>query len=323
MQLTEAIKALLLATRANGRSPETIEAYREKLTYLVEALGDVAIEGITVQDLRRYVSAQLERTVNYRADNPPPGALSPFTVAGRVRALKRLFNFLVEEELLTVNPARRIHTPKPRSQTPKGILHEDLRRLLDSTAEGGLLDLRDRAIILFLADTGCRLGGLCGLRLGDLDFTERRATVTEKGEKTRAVYVLELTAAALRDWLAVRPAVESNALFLNLDRHRRLTQPLTGITVARMLARRAARVGVVGRVNPHSFRHAFARDFLMSGGDLGTLSDLMGHSSVLVTKDFYGVLTAGELRQKHAQHSPVKWLLETKGVSNGDGDGDL
>jgi len=51
-----------------------------------------------------------------------------------------------------------------------------------------------------------------------------------------------------------------------------------------MLKRRAKRAGVQGRSNPHAFRHAFAREYLMSGGDLATLYQLMGHGSVKVTK---------------------------------------
>jgi len=311
MRLSEAIDALALATQANGKSPETVKAYREKLGYLLETLGDVAIEAVTVQHLRGYVAGQLARAQS--------GELSPFTVAGRVRALKRLFNFLVEEGTLEANPARRIKTPRPRRVLPKGIAHRDLVRLLESTEAGGVLDLRDRAIMLFLADTGARLGGLCGLRLGDLDLEARRAVVTEKGEKSRAVYFLAMTAAALGAWLQVRPEVESGAVFLSMDRWGNAGGPITGVTVARMLARRAARVGIEGKVNPHSFRHAFARDFLMSGGDLGALSDLLGHSAVLVTKEFYGVLTGEDLRRKHAQYSPVKWLTEAKGGNDGDG----
>jgi site-specific recombinase XerD len=310
MQLTEAIDALLLATKANGRSPATVAAYDEKLNYLVDTLGDVDIETITVHDLRRYVAAQLARTENYDADNPEPGTLSPFTVAGRVRALKRLFNFLVEEGELEKNPAQRIHTPDPPRKAPKGISHKNQERLLKSTSENSVHDVRDRAIMLFLADTGCRLGGLCGLRLDDVEIEAQRATLTEKGEETRVVHFVDLTAAALRDWLAVRPDANTNALFLSMSRWGKPKGPITGTAVERMLTRRAERLGIEGKVNPHSFRHAFARDFLMSGGDLGTLSDIMGHSSVLVTKEFYAVFTSEQLRQKHDKHSPVNRLSE-------------
>ena len=72
-----------------------------------------------------------------------------------------------------------------------------------------------------------------------------------------------------------------------------------------MLRRRAKRAGVEGPFNPHSFRHAFARHFLMSGGDLGTLADLMGHSSVEVTKNSYAIFTERELKEKHRRHSPI------------------
>ena len=309
MQLSQAIESLLLATKANGRSPETIKDYEEKLRHLLDALGDVSVETITVHDLRGYVAAQQERTLAYKSDNPPPGALSPFTVAGRVRVLKRLFNFLIDDEVLETNPARRIHFPKPKRGAPKGIVHGDLLILLKSTLNGGILDLRDRAIMLFLADTGCRVGGLCGLRMDDVNLAELQAVVTEKGEKTRVVNFVEMTADALRAWLAARPEVTSDALFLSMNRWGQFKGPLTRITVARMLNRRAENAGIEGKVNPHSFRHAFARDFLMSGGDLGSLCDIMGHSSVLVTKEFYGVLTASELRSKHRQHSPITQLF--------------
>ena len=76
-----------------------------------------------------------------------------------------------------------------------------------------------------------------------------------------------------------------------------------------MLKRRAKQAGVKGHVNPHSFRHAFARDYILSGGDLATLSQLMGHSSILVTKKYYARFNVKELQEKHARHSPVAWRL--------------
>jgi integrase len=63
---------------------------------------------------------------------------------------------------------------------------------------------RDRALLLFLADTGCRVGGLVGLTLSDLKVRRRWALVTEKFDKSRLVFFPEVTAEALRDWLRVR-----------------------------------------------------------------------------------------------------------------------
>lgn len=320
MLLKQAIEDLLTATRANGCSPGTVKAYRETLGYLLAYLGDVPVEAITAGDLRGYVAHLMEQATRYQDHHrraPEAGGLSPFTIAGRIRAFKRLFNWLVEEETLERNPARRIKTPSPKRMAQKAASHHDLVALLKTTEGNTPLDLRDRAVLLFLADTGCRVGGLCGLTLADLDFDNHLALVTEKGEKSRMLPFSKLTAEALRAWLEARPEAESAALFLSIGTWGKGRAALTTRGVAHMLKRRATSAGLKGAVNPHSFRHAFARDFLMDGGDLGTLADLLGHSSVLVTKQFYGVFIVEELQKKHAQHSPIAQLFEREGENNG------
>jgi site-specific recombinase XerD len=293
MLLSETIEELAIATRAEGRSPETVKAYREKLSYLVAFLGDVPIEEITVGDLRRYIAHLWDRE------------LSPFTVKSRVRHLKRLFNFAQEEEMLKENPSQRIKTPSPRREKPKGIEWEDFIALLKSTEGGTLIDVRDRAVILFLFDTGCRVGGLVGLTVDDLDLERQQALVREKGNKTRFVFFEEETVRALEAWLEVRPQGQGPWLFVALNNQ---GDGLSDRGVYRMLRRRGEAAGCTGPVNPHAFRHGFARHYLMDGGDLGTLSDILGHSDVSVTKSFYGVFTTAELQEKHRQHSPISKL---------------
>lgn len=298
MELSEAIKALLVATRADGRTERTIAAYREKLGHLVTYLGDVAVESITVDDLRAFIASQMSR-------------LSPFTVASRVGAVKRLFNWLESEGRIEVNPGRRIKRPQPRRKEPKAINLADVKALLKTAKGESLADVRDRAIILFLFDTGCRAGGLCGLRIDDLHLEAGLALVYEKGGKSRFVMFTPQTAEALRAWLALRPE-GGQAVFMGLKRK----MALTPSGVWQMLQRRAEKVGIEGSVNPHAFRHGFARFYLLDGGDLGTLADLLGHSSVEVTKAFYGVFTFQELQEKHRQHSPIAKIFE---VDKNDG----
>ena len=73
--------------------------------------------------------------------------------------------------------------------------------------------------------------------------------------------------------------------------------------------------GKEGPANPHSLRHFFAREFLLSGGDLATLADLLGHSSAEVTKSSYAIFTEREMKEKHRRHSPVVQLfVESDGV---------
>jgi site-specific recombinase XerD len=310
MLLTEAIEALLIATRADGRSTETVKAYRRKLKPLVVFLGDVPVEGITCNDIRLYVAHLMDRPTRY-ADHPMheevEGGLSPFTVASHVRAVKRLFNWLEDEGGIKTNPTRRIKTPRPKRREPKAIGLQNFLKLLATTESGSVADLRDRAILLFLADTGCRVGGLCGLRVQDLDLGAGLAVITEKGDKARLVPFNPPAAEALRAWLAVRPEDQGPWVFVSVSTNVR--GGLTTSGVIQMLKRRAKKADVTGAVNPHAFRHFFAREFLMNGGDLATLADLLGHSSVEVTKASYAIFTVQELKEKHRRHSPVARLL--------------
>ena len=97
-------------------------------------------------------------------------------------------------------------------------------------------------------------------------------------------------------------------LFVNLGRGG--SGALTPSGVAQMLHRRGEQAGVKGPHNAHSFRHFFAREFLLDGGDLATLADLMGHSSVEVTKHSYAIFKMEELKRKHDEHSPIKEMLD-------------
>jgi site-specific recombinase XerD len=302
MKLTDAIDALCLATIADGRSPRTVEDYRQKLRPLVAFLGDREIDQVSTNDLRRFV-ADLRGRESRWLDHPnrpeTAGGLSPASIAGNVRAVKRLFNFLQDDGLLATNPAARLKGSKPKRGEPKGIGREDLRRLLSATAGDAPNLVRNRAILLFLADTGCRVGGLVGLRLVDVDMEGRTALLVEKGEKARRVPFSEPTAAALSRWLAMRP--EGETVFCHLETGARLDPQ----AVREVLRRLAVTAGATGPVNPHSFRHAFAREFIISGGDMGSLADLLGHADISTTWESYAIFKLAELQAKHQQHSPI------------------
>lgn len=306
MRLSEAIDALLVATIADGRSRRTVDNYRQLLAALVRFLGDVEVEQVTIADLRRYITHLRTRPSRY-TDHPKmgevPGGLALASVASHVRAVKRLFNFLHEEGLISSNPAKRLKMPKVPRGEPKAYDLDDFYRLLAATEGDDPISRRDRALLLFLADTGCRVGGLVGLRVQDLDLDRRLARLTEKGGKTRLVPFSEPTRDALAAWLAVRPADKGDYLWTNLGT--RGAPALTVEGVRQVLLRLKRKAGVRGPVNPHAFRHGFAREYLLSGGDLSSLADLLGHADVHTTWAFYAIFRMKELSEKHDQHSPI------------------
>lgn len=312
--LTDAIEQLLLATIANGKSTRTTGDYEQKLRSLVEFLGDVDIAKITASDLRRYAAHLRSRSTRYESHpnrSQINGGLSQASVASYLRVLKRLFRFAEEEGQISENPARVIHIQKPGRGKPKAISTQDFARLLAALQGDGINERRNRAILLLLADSGARVGGLVRIRLADVDMERHTVYLLEKGEKGRFAFFSPLTSDALNAWLEVRPESSCDYLFVNLGA--RYGEQMTTQTVSEVLRRLKEKLGIKGAINPHSFRHGFAREFLMNGGNLASLSDILGHSDSSVTRDAYAVFTIAELQAAHARYSPVA-QLERVGV---------
>ncbi len=309
-----AVTEFLVACRADGLKPTTIRWYRTMLAPVAANLCHLRIDQITTNHLRAYVVALRERHAYQDAPQrrQRDTGLSAASLQSHHRALSRFFGWCKEEYALPANPMDRIRMPKAQRKEPKAIDPADIKRLFDATGmdRNGA---RDRAILLFLADTGCRAGGLLGLSPADIDLDRGRAIVHEKGDKTRVVPFTRFTAQMIRAWLAVRPA-QATTLFCGLSEQQYAT-PLTYAGLYQTLKRLKRRGGVTGRVNPHSFRHGFAREYLISGGDLATLAQLMGHSDVSVTAGFYAIFTFRELQERHQQFSPIaKWeVTKTNG----------
>jgi integrase/recombinase XerD len=197
-----------------------------------------------------------------------------------------------------------LQLPRSIERDPKAYAVDDFVRLLIATTGDTPIMVRDRAILLLLADTGCRVGGLTRLRLCDLDLKRCTVSLTEKGERQRVVPFSATTAEVLQKWLDVRPAAAEDWLFINLGRRMRELR-LNEEAVGEMLRRLKQRAKVSGRVNPHSFRHGFAREWLRAGGDLATLARILGHSDPSITLRFYARFQEEELGEFHKRFSPV------------------
>ncbi len=303
MKVGDAVEVFLDAKLADGIKETTIRWYRRRLGQLAEHLAGRQVQDVTRMDVRQFmVWLRKPRMLyeNHPCRDPEEGTLSPSTRQGYTRAVKTFFNWLDREGCLDENPAKYVKLPKVPAQKPKAIQQETLAALLEETEGDEPVDKRNRALLLFLADTGCRVGGIVGLRVEDLRLGEGMATVTEKGDKWRPVMFTEATQKALRDWLTTRE-VDSAWVFCSMN----TGEQLVPTSVNHIIYRLRDAGEIEGRCNPHSFRHAFAREYLMNGGDLATLATLMGHSDVKVTEQFYSRFRFRELQAKHRRYSPV------------------
>jgi len=292
----------MVAMRADGCSQATIDTYRCRLARLLDQLGDQALETVSTEALRAHITDLRDKT-----------NLKPVTVHGHVRAIKRMFNWFALEGITNgKNPGVHIRQRRPPATPPKAIKLSDAFKLLMATDQVGQPweQVRNRAMVMFLFDTGCRVGGLVGLDLDKLNLAERMAVVEEKKGEWRFVFLVPPTVEVVEAWLQVRAERQNVsptevALFINRNGTR-----LTRFGVAQMLRRLSRVVGVEGPTNAHSFRHGFAVSYLMDDGDLATLCDLMGHKDMTTTKQFYARFLIKHLQEKHDRHSPVNHLSD-------------
>lgn len=292
MKLKAALDEFIVAGRADGLAKATLRWYTSLLTPLA-AHFQVDLESVTARALREYIVSLRER------------GLAESSVASHVTALHAFFGWISREYGLE-NPMRNIKRAKRPNLTPKAIDPKDFVKLLAATGDDPA-GVRDRAILCFLADTGCRLGGLVKLKLENLQIAQRRAIVTEKGNKARVVVFTRYTARLLRNWLGVRMS-PNDRVFISMTKG----TPLTESGVHQVLKRLKRRSGVRGRVNPHSFRHNFARSYLQNGGDLATLARLLGHQDINTTTNFYALFTQDELAELHEKFSPMHNMRRAK-----------
>lgn len=289
MNLTEALAEFLDDCQLENLEQTTITWYAKMIgSFVAWRGGDTKLMDVTRHEIKDFLKAEQAR------------GLAVESVRGLVRALRRFFNWTLDEELLEQSPMKKVKGPKREKKLPRAVNHDDVLRLL-STCEDDLKGIRDRAIIQTLYDVGCRAGGLLGLCLTDLDY-ERRVVLLREKDGFRINPVLPETLALLRAWLNVRPQTDTDAVFVGVNGD---PQPLQYDGLRTMLLRRGEAAGCEGPVNPHAFRHGFAKEYVLAGGDLFTLADLLGHEDFVMTKNYYAIFGFEELRGPHDKYSPA------------------
>jgi len=161
-----------------------------------------------------------------------------------------------------------------------------------------LRDLRDRAFLLTLADTGLRVNEACSLRRGDIDWNEGRAVIIGKGDKQAVVRFSTRSMNALRDYLSARGKLDGSSgrplpslpLFARHDKGAgKKVKPMTTATGRNIVddrVRQALGGEAEGRITPHSFRHYFVTTVLRASGNLKLAQELARHANIAVTQRY-------------------------------------
>jgi len=287
------IEEYLSALAVEGKARCTVEVYGARLRRFADwcaSRGKTETAALSAADLRAFI-AHLQANGN--------GAGTPRQNAVVVKAFSR---WLAAEGKLQTDPFATVKLGKASRKLPEPFSDEEVKALLKATRHTQN-PRRDKAILLLLLDSGLRVSELAGLGVERIHFENGAAVarVLGKGNKERLVPIGKEATRALRQYLGDR---RSGWLFPG-----RNGKPL-GTRRLEYLTEECARIaGVNGkRCSPHTFRHTFARKYLLNGGDPFSLQQILGHSS-LQTVRLYVNLWTTDIQAQHRKFSPADSLV--------------
>lgn len=252
-------------------------------------------EWLTTQDLPTTLEELTRANIRGWLEHLVTAGREATTVKTRFAGMRRFCGWLVAEGELDTHPMAGLTPPEPRAK-PVPVLDDDELAALIKTCKGrSFEDRRDEAILRVLIDAGVRVSELCGLKVADVDLDRETALVTGKGGKVRAVYFGARTVKALDRYLRDRRRHRWSHLD-NLFLTQRGGMSPDG--VRERMRVRATQAGLKDRLHPHRFRHTFAHDFLINGGQERDLKRLAGWSSDIMLER-YGA-SAADVRAREA-----------------------
>ncbi|MBS1529163.1 MAG: tyrosine-type recombinase/integrase, partial [Bacteroidetes bacterium] len=236
----------------------------------------------------------------------------PKTIKRKIATVRALFNYLEYEDIITVNPLRKIRikikepvalpkalTINEACQIFKSAYHKMRRAGKDRYAH--LESVRNTAIIEILFATGARVSEIANLKLSDIDLTSGVIHIRGKGDKERIIQICNTdTLSVLNSYILLfqhKIKQNNNALWINRSNRPLSDQSIRGLVS--MLSRTAL---INKKVTPHVFRHTFATLLLENDVDIKYIQAMLGHSSIMTTQIYTQVNKEKQrqiLKEKH------------------------
>jgi site-specific recombinase XerD len=289
MSFYDVAAEFLDAKRAERYSPHTVRSYVSILDKFLQWRGDVDITSITSRDIRAFLGSL--------------DSLADKTVYNHHICLSSLWTFCMQQGYVDKHVVRAVKPPKIPQRRIVPFTEAECRRMLAAAK-----NLRDRAVIMVLLDTGIRRSEICSLDISD--WRPGLLKVFGKGKKERIVPLSPPTEKAIAAQLAsrkVRPGgVDGgDALFACVISGQHMSSTTIGSVM-----RRLRKYSGVRDIHCHRFRHTFAITYLRNGGDIYTLQKILGHSSLDTVKIYLDIVRT-DIEAAHRTASPIlNWHLD-------------
>lgn len=278
-------------------SDNSIEAYLrdiEKLTqYLeLENKSHSTPSQLTLDDLQHFLATLVEL------------GLSPRSQARVISGIKAFYNYLLIENLTSVNPAELLESPKLGRKLPDSLSVEEIQLLIEGIDLSSPNGERNKAILETLYGCGLRVSELVNLKISNIYFDEEFIKVVGKGDKERLVPIsrsalkqINIYLNQVRNHLSIAKGFE-DFVFIN-----RSGKALSRVMIFTIIKQLTEKVGIKKTISPHTFRHSFATHLVNAGADLRAVQDMLGHVSITTT-DIYTHLDTSYLHEEIRKFHP-------------------
>lgn len=282
-------------------SPYTIRNYKATLdrfdVFLCAHMGRnpdaAALEALETKDFRAYLAARRNE------------GLKPPSIKLELSALKSFFRFLNKRADIDNDAIAAMRGPKAKERLPRPVASHDATALLKAAAETKTTtqtapweQARDAALFTLLYGAGLRIAEALSLKRSDAPL-EENIRITGKGSKTRLVPVMPVVRDAVDAYIAACPYGTSagDPLFFS-----KRGKPLSPRMAQRTMTALRVQLGLPETATPHALRHAFATELLAAGGDLRSIQELLGHSSLAATQRYTKIDAENLLRVYDKAH---------------------
>lgn len=263
-------------------------------------------------ELQRTLSAQaITRPIDITRDSlftcieTKKAKVSENTVNTYMRAWRAFFNFLADENYIPDNPFNGIKLLRVEKRVIETFSKEQIRQLLAAHELTTFTGYRNYVLISLLLETGARISEAEGIRVTDINWRERLITLNGKGRKQRQVPFQARLERHLREYTKIRGVLDHDFLLVNID-----NEPWKMRSMQEMISDSGIRVGIRGvRCSAHTFRHTFARMYIVNGGDIFSLQKILGHTTLDMVRNYVNLWNT-DVARAHAKFSPLERLDE-------------
>jgi site-specific recombinase XerD len=314
--LQDLLEGFLFSLQAEGRSPQTHSFYSKLLGCLVKYskshFWPNYVDDLEVKHFREFLTWIATRRFEYVAGNNCRRTVEPrASKAWRYyKAIRRLFNWSIEEGLIRENPIKGLHFKAPPPPPIEPYALDELKKFLavcDLDIKNGarFTGLRNKAMLLLFLDSGLRSGELAFLKLSDIDMEQRIVRVLGKGNKIGICPFSSTTAKAI--WLYMierKQRAKCNALWVTEE-----GTEFAATSISSWFVRLKQRAGVNGSGRVHRLRHTSALQYLRGAKDSFLLQLFLRHEDLTMSRRYtQGLKQEEAIAAHHNGASPVEGL---------------